>query len=332
MLRAGLTLLESLQILQEQASTRRMRALMSAIYRRVERGDRFSDGLESFPGVFSPFFVNIIRSGEVSGTLEQNLDHLAVQYTKEHELRQKVRTALLYPGIVVVVAAFIGFFFATYVLPQVAGLFTGLKGIKLPLVTIIMLKVSAVAREHTFLSFISLFGGMWLVWWTLRRKRLAPFTHAALLKLPILRGIVRDVNLARFALVFGTLLRSGVEITQSLEVTTRVLGNLYYKKAMKRALAGVQRGQTLSEVLVLMPDLFPKVTSRMIGVGERAGRLEEVLGFLSDFYETEVENTMKNLQTILEPVMLLLIGVVALAMAFAILIPIYNFVSAIRTI
>lgn len=332
MLRAGLTLLESLQILIEQSSSWRMRTILKGAYRRVERGEKFSDALGAYPQVFSPFYINIVRAGELSGNLEENLEHLAGQFTKEHELRQKVKTALMYPTIVIIAAAFIGFFFATYVLPQVAGLFTGLQGIKLPLVTVILLKVSAFARQYTFVSFVGLFGGLYFVWWFFRRKFLAPVTHYLVLRLPVIGRIVKDVNLARFSLVFGTLLRSGIDIVKAIEVTSSVLNNVHYKRALGRVLVEVQRGQPVSEVLARYPDMFPRLTGRMIGVGERAGKLEEVLGYLSDFYELEVETTMKNLQTILEPILLLFIGLVALGMAFAILIPIYNFIAAIRTL
>jgi len=330
MLRAGLTLLEALSILVEQAGSWQMRYVVKAIQRRVERGDKFSDALAAFPQVFNPFYVNIVRAGELSGTLEGNLDHLAIQYTKEHELRQKVKTALTYPTVVVIAAAGIGFYFATYVLPQVANLFQGLQGIKLPLATVILLKVSAFARAHTALAFFGLFGGVYFIYWFLRREFLAPVTHRIILHLPGVGKIAQDVNLARFALVLGTLLRSGVDIIKALEVAANVLGNYHYRKVLAKVLVEVQRGQPMSDVLSRYPELFPRVTGRMIGVGERAGKLEEVLEYLSDFYELEVETAMKNLQTILEPLLLILIGVVALGMAFAILIPIYDFISAIR--
>jgi type IV pilus assembly protein PilC len=331
MLRAGLTLIEALEILVEQAGSWRFRVIVKGILRKVERGNRFSDALAEYPQVFSQFYINIVRAGEYSGTLEENLDHLAIQFTKEHELRQKVRTALMYPTVVIVAAALIGFFFATYVLPQVAALFTGLKGVKLPLVTVLLLRVSDIARRYTFLSFIGLFGSIGFVFWFVKRKFLAPVTHLLVLKLFVIRKIVMDVNLARFSLVFGTLLRSGIDITRALEITASVLGNMYYKRALGKVLVEVQRGRPISEVLADFP-IFPKITSRMIGVGEKTGKLEEVLGYLAEFYELEVETTMKNLSTVLEPVLLLLIGVIALAMAFAILIPIYNFISAINRI
>ncbi len=332
MLRAGLTLLESLDILAEQATNVRMRRVISDVSKRIERGEKLSDSLEQHPAVFSPFYCNIIRAGEYSGTLDQNLDHLAVQFTKDYELRKKVKSALTYPTLVLVAAALIGFFFATYVLPEVAKLFEGLKGVELPWVTLLLLDVARIAREHTFLSFTILLGGIGGFFWVIRRRVLAPLTHYIAIRVWIFGRIVQEVNLARFALVLGTLLNSGVDIIKSLEVTSKVLTNVYYGRAVARALLDVQRGKALSEALGASPELFPRISSRMIGVGERSGKLEEVLGYLAEFYELEVESAMKNLSTLLEPIMLLIIGVVALGMAFAILIPIYNFVAAINRI
>ena len=330
MLKAGLTLLEALAILKEQAATKRMETLVRNLHQKVERGQKFSDALAEYPQVFTPFYVNITRAGEISGNLEENLTHLATQFSKEHELRQKVKTALMYPTIVVIAAAAIGFFLATYVLPQVANLFVGLRGVELPLVTRILLKVSEVARKYTLQTFVGLFGGIFFILWFVQRKFLAPVTHWLVLRLPVAGRIVQDVNNARFALVFGTLLRSGIDIVKAIEVTASVLSNIYYRKALLRVLAEVQRGKPMSETLVEYETLFPKIVSRMINVGERTGKLEDVLGYLSDFYELEVETAMKNLSTALEPILLLFIGGIALAMAFAILIPIYNFIAAIR--
>lgn len=332
MLKAGLSLLEAIAILRDQAGTWRLRLILKNLHQKVERGQKFSDALGEYPQVFSAFYVNIVRAGEFSGNLEENLEHLAIQFTKEHELRQKVKTALMYPTIVLVAAAAIGFFFATFVLPQVANLFLSLKGVELPLVTRILLRVSYIAREYTWQSFILVFGSIFFFLWFIRRPFLAPATHWLVLRLPIVGKIVKDVNLARFSLVFGTLMRSGIDIIKAIEVTSTVVGNVYYRRVFGKVLVEVQRGKPMSEVLEAHGELFPKIVSRMVNVGEKTGKLEEVMGYLSEFYELEVETAMKNLSTALEPVLLLFIGGIALAMAFAILIPIYNFISAIRRI
>lgn len=332
MIKAGLTLIESIRILVEQTTSWQMRRILQDTVRRIEAGEKFSDALARYPKVFSHFYVNIIDAGEVSGTLETNLEHLAEQYTKDYELRRKIKTAMLYPSIVLIAALLIGFFFTTYVLPQIANLFTSLQGVELPLVTRVMLAVSDFTRENTFLSFFSLIFLIWFVWWFVRLQFFAPFTHAVILRMPVFGNIVKDVNLARFSLVMSTLLRSGIPITQALDVTSRVLGNMYFRKAIQKSLEEVQRGIPISDTLSDYPKIFPKLTTRMINVGEQAGKLEEVLEYLTEFYELEVETTMRNLSTILEPLLLLMIGAIALAMAFGILIPIYNFISAIGRI
>ncbi len=329
MLKAGLTLLESLLILKEQAPNWRFRLIIGRIAQQVERGGAFSDALESYPRVFSAFYVNIVRAGELSGTLEQSLDHLAVQFTKDYELRSRVRSAMLYPAVVVVAALTIGFFFAIYVLPQVAQLFAGLKGIKLPLVTVILIDVARFARKYTVQSLVGGLAAVAAFLWLLRQKFMRPITGWLVLRLPIVGKITRNLNLARFALVFGTMLKSGIPITKAVEVTADVLGNYYYKRLLLRALGDLQQGKPLSEGLRRDEKLFPKITTRMVEVGEHSGKLEEVLGYLTDFYDLEVETTMKNLTAILEPVLLLIIGAFALALAFAIIIPIYNFIGMI---
>jgi type IV pilus assembly protein PilC len=302
------------------------------LVKEVETGNKFSDGLANYPRVFSSFYTNIVRAGEQSGTLSENLEHLAIQFTKDHELLMRVRSAMLYPTIVLTAASAIGFFFAIYVIPQVAGIFSSLQGIQLPWVTVVMLKAADIARRYTFVTFFGFVAFVALVIWILRRPILAPITHRVALRLPIMGGIIRDVNLARFSLVLGTMLRSGIPITNAVQVTADVLGNVRYKKTLGRSVDDMQRGNPLSESLAKQPAIFPTIVSRMINVGERSGNLESVLGYLAEFYELEVETSTKNLSTALEPILLLVIGLVALALAYAILIPIYQFISAIRRI
>jgi len=332
MLNAGLSLLESLSILEEQASTWRLKQILRQTVKTVESGKPLSEALEKYPRAFTAFYVNIVRAGEVSGNLEVNLEHLADQLSKDHELRSRVRSAMLYPTIVIIAAAAIGFFFATYIIPQVAGLFASLKGVKLPWVTIVMIDTADFTRKYTAATFFGGLGGIWFILWFLRRRFLAPITHWIVLRLPIVGPTVRDVNLARFAMVMGTMLKSGIPITQAIQITSEVLENHYYRSILKTALSRVTEGVPLSEGLLDSPRLFPKIVSRMISVGERSGRLEEVLKYLAEFYDLEVQTTMRNLANILEPILLVVIGLVALGLAYAIIIPIYNFIGMISKI
>lgn len=329
MVKAGLSLLESLKILEDQTVSGRFRAIIGQVVRSVEKGNSLSDSLAVFPKVFSPFYTNIVRAGETAGTLEENLDHLAAQFTKDHELRGRVRNALTYPIFVVVAGLAIGFYFALYIIPQITGLFVGLKGIELPLPTRVMLGIANFTRDHSLPMIVGLLGTVVFLSWFLSRKFMRPLVHGAIIRLPIFGKLARDLNLARFCLVLGTQMRSGIPIMQALEVTARVLDNWHYKQAIATAAEAVRRGNALSDSLGLHPDVFPRLTIRMIEVGERSGRMEEIFGFLSDFYSLEVETTMKNMTTILEPVLLVTIGLMAMGLAYAIIIPIYNFISAI---
>jgi len=201
---------------------------------------------------------------------------------------------MMYPGIVFGAALVIGFFFASYVLPQVSSIFTGLRDIELPLVTRILLAASSFAREHTLVAFLSLAGSGYFIYWFVRRKFLAPFTHYLILRLPVVGRISRDVNLARFSLMLSTLLRSGIDIVQALEITREVIDNVYYKRAIAGSHIDLQQGTSLRDSLLKNEDLFSGVVIHMIDVGERSGELEEVLEYLAEFYELEVESTMKD--------------------------------------
>lgn len=332
MIRSGLTLIESLRILRAQTSSWRFRIILGDLITAVERGGSLANTLAEYSQAFDHFYVNIVRVGEVTGNLEQNLNHLAEQLTRDHELRTKVKSAMFYPAIVMFAALAIAFVFAVFVIPQIAGLFTGLKGIKMPLITVIMLKTADFLRKNTLASFFGLFGGIAFIIWFLRRKFLWPVTHWLTLNLPAFGKIAREINLARFTMVYHTLLRSGVPIAQAATIASQVVSNRYYQNALERVYQQLQTGRPLAEILEDQPKLFPVMTTRMIAVGEHSGRLEEVLAYLADFYSLEVDNAVKTITNIIEPAMLLVIGLFAMALAFAIIVPIYNFIGAISTI
>jgi len=332
MLKAGLTLSDALKALVDQTKSPKFKKVLESVRVHVERGESFSGSLERHYKVFSPFYVHVVRAGELSGTLEENLEHLADQYVKDYNLRKRVQSAMLYPGIVFGAALVIGFFFASYVLPQVNSIFSGLSDIDLPWVTEVLMAMSNFMRDNTLISFLIMIGTVVFFWWLLRRKFVKPATHWLTLHLPIVGNIVKEVNLARFSLILGTLLKSGIDIVRALEITREVLDNMYYKRVIAEAHLEMQRGINLRESLKKHEELFPGVVTHMIDVGEQSGELEEVLKYLSEFYELEIESTMKNLSSVLEPVLLLFIGLVAMGLAYAILIPIYNYISAIRSI
>lgn len=332
MLRSGLTLAEALDILIDQARAGRFRGIIRRLRDNVTVGQSFTNSVSEFPRVFPNYYVSIVEAGETAGTLDDNLTYLAVQMNKENELRKKVKSAMLYPTIVMVAGLVIGYFFSIFVIPQVAELFAGLKGVQMPWYTRAMLFIANFTKSNPISTFIGLFGGLWVLIWFLRRRFLAPVTHWLALHLPVVSRISHDINLARMTMVTATMLKAGLDIITATDVSTKVVGNYYYRVALQEISEQMTRGDTMSEVLAKYDKLFPPVVTRMVAVGERTGKLEEVLEYLTEFYQLEVETTMKNLTTILEPVLLLLIGGMALVLALSILMPIYNYISSIRMI
>lgn len=328
MLKSGLSLHEALEIAHDSARGRLKKAV-GKLATSVSAGNSLSASFSQHPKIFPAFIVNVTKAGEQSGTLEENLENIAMQLQKEQRLQSKIKGAMTYPVVVLVAAFILGLAMAYYVLPQITPLFTGLK-IELPFTTRVVIAVSDIIRAHGVWLFpVIIFGVVFLVW--LARKKFAhPVTHWLLLHIPILKEISRGSNLTRFNLTLGTLLKSGLNIDEALKITQATLGNYYYRKALQNASQRVQHGSTVSENLQVHSHLFPKLVTSMIRVGEKSGRLDETLLYLSDFYETEVDASTKNLTTAIEPVLLIVIGVVVATLALAIITPIYEITGNIR--
>jgi len=328
MLRSGLVLSEAMEIILEQA-TGKMRKLSQGILKSIESGQTLSDSLLRYPRVFSPFFINIVDAGEVSGNLEKNLDNIAEQLKKENELTTKIKGAMYYPLTVLTAAFFMGIAMAFFVLPKITPLFEGLK-VKLPLSTRLLIQASHLIGEYGAWLFFGIVGIVVLSVWLLKRKIVQPFTHWWLLHLPIIKNIVIKTNLARFTRILATLLQSGIIIDEAIDIANKTLNNCYYKKALSKVSLHVAQGGKLSDSLEEFPQLFPRITTRMIKVGEKSGNLDETLFYVSESYENEVDNATKSLSTLIEPILLLSIGLVVAFLALSIITPIYQITGNIR--
>jgi type IV pilus assembly protein PilC len=328
MIKAGLSIDESVRVLRDQAANR-FRRVLSGVLRTVESGRPLSEAFAEYPGVFSELFIATIRAGEASGTLERSLDDLADQLTKSFELQRKIRGAMIYPVLVLSAALAIGLGLSYYVLPKVIGLFESIS-VDLPFTTRVLLGFSNFLLAHGTLFFVGLIvfivGFIQFIGWTPIR----PYSHWVLLKLPIFGKLAQNYNLAFFARTMSTLLRSGISIGDAFQVSSNTIRNALYKKALLRVRQGTETGIPASTVLEEFPKLFPSISTRMLAVGEHTGKLEETFGYLSSFYEDEVDNTTKNLSTILEPVLLILIGLAVAFIAISIIAPIYNFIGNIE--
>lgn len=327
MVRAGLPIDEALRILREQASSGTMKRVISSLISVIESGNALSDGMARFPRMFSPLYVNVIKSGERAGTLQKNLEGLSIQLTKSHELRSKVRSAMAYPILVLVSAVIIGLSLALFVLPKILRLFKSFK-VELPWTTRALVWVAELFDKHGLVLSLAIVAGLFAIVWLLKTRFVRPVYHQALIRTPVLGKISRNSNLALFCRTLGTSLASGLPIVTALDVAAKTFENEAYRRSLKGIAGQLQEGRQLSAALAVNK-LYPPVVYRMIAVGEKTGKLDEVLMFLAEFYESEVDIATKNLSTIIEPVLLIVIGLLVGGLALAIISPIYQITGSI---
>lgn len=322
MLTSGLTLVEALDTAAEQVAGK-FRRVISGVKASVESGRSFADSLQKFPKVFPPIYVSTVRVGEASGTLSENLQHLSRQLEKDYELVRKVRGAMIYPAIVLFATFALGTGIAVFILPKLAKLFASFSA-KLPTSTRILLEISRFFEHSGILFIVGLIVAIILLRFLLRSKPIRPLWHRVLLTLPLAGRVVRSVNLARMAWTLGTLLRSGVAITEAVAIVSESLDNEIYRRSLRRVGGSLERGMSLAKTLEAEGKLYPKIADRMVNVGERTGKLDEVLLYLAEFYEADLDHETKNLATTIEPILLLVIGLVVGFVAIAIVTPIYQ--------
>jgi len=328
MLKSGLTITESLSIALDSSSGS-LRKTLQGVLKSVESGQPLSSSFERYPKVFSGLFISATHAGESSGTLGENLEHLAEQLEKDKELVAKIKGAMLYPIVVLIAAFFLGLAMAFLVLPKITPLFEGLK-MDLPVTTRGLIWFSHFVQDYGTALFAGIVGFVIFMIWLVKQKFIHPVTHWLFLKVPIIKKISINANLVRFSRTLGTLLKSGLNIDEALVITKDTVGNYYYKKALESASARIGKGTKLSDNLEQYPKLFPKMTTRMVRVGEESGRLEETLLYLAGFYEVEVDTATKFLATAIEPILLIFIGLTVGFLALSIITPIYNITGNIR--
>ncbi|MDD4989425.1 MAG: type II secretion system F family protein [Candidatus Pacebacteria bacterium] len=326
MLKVGIGLSESLATLMIQ-SKGKLHDVLSDMRKNVESGMSFADALSKHKNVFNEFYIGLVRAGEESGNLADDLEQLANRYSKDYDLRQKVKSALLYPGVVLALTIALMMAISIFVLPKLTLLFKSLR-YTLPWYTQVMLSVSQFLSNYGIQAALGFIALVVLIVWLLRQKFSAPFRDRLYLDLPVVGGIVRTINLARFSLILGSLLKSGLPIKEAVTITGNVLGNVIYQRALLDALPRINAGEPLSSILE-ESNLFPPFATRILVVGEETGRLTDMLLYLSEFYEHELDATLKDLSTVLEPVLLIAIGIIVLGIALSIVTPIYNFIGSV---
>jgi len=328
MLKAGISLSAGLKTLAKQTANRRFAEIIMKIAANVEKGVSFTESLKPHQKVFSELFVSMIEAGEVSGKLEDVLVQLYIQLKKQNELYSKIKGALTYPAVIVLAMGGIGAFMIVVVVPKMMDMLKSFNA-ELPLATKILISVSDFIVNNGLLVTVAIVVFVLVVIKILSTHRGKYYFQAIVLKLPVVSPIIKKINLARFARTISTLLKTDIMIIKSFQITANTLGNLHYRKAVNEMSERIKKGSQINEIVAAYPKLFPPVVNQIISVGEQTGELDSILGELADFYEGEVDKIMDNLPSIIEPILILILGCGVGAMAVAIIMPMYSLTSAI---
>lgn len=322
MLSAGLSLPKALTVISSQSKNKKFKAVLKEVEEEVKMGNSLAASLKKHP-VFDELSVNMIRVGEVGGNLEEVLKLLADQLEKEHNLLSRVKGAMYYPSVILLVMVGVGIAMMTYVVPKLTTVFEDIQT-TLPLSTRIIIAVSNYMATHQIIVGLSLVGIVAALVVFFKSSFGKKAASAIFAKAPVIKKMIIKVNNARFARIYSSLTKSGVSVVESLRIISRTLTNDYYKKAFLDIGEGVQKGKTLHEELAKFPKLFPILTLQMVEVGEETGKTADVLTNLADFYEEEVNQITKNLSSIIEPVLMVIIGVAVGFFAISMILPMYS--------
>jgi len=323
MFKSKIPLVQSLHSIAEQTRNPGLREKILIISQEVEGGTRFSQALSVHPKLFSTFYVSMVKAGEASGTLSESLTYLADHLEREYHLQSKIQGAMIYPALIIVVVIGVLVMMMYFVIPNMTKVFTETDQ-DLPAITKIVIALSNFMRAWGWLVFLLSIGG---IIGFLRYSRTAEgkaIKDRIFLRIPFIGSFLRMTYLSRFAENLSTLIAGGIPIAQSLEITGEIVGNYVYQQIVFEIKEEVIRGENMSKVLARYPDAFPPILTQMVAVGEKTGTLDQSLMSVVDFYRKEVERSIDNLLSILEPVMVIFLGGIVAGLMGAILLPLYK--------
>lgn len=328
MLKSGISLARALKTLADQSENKYFKLILTDVATRVEKGSSFAESLEGYRKVFGDLFLSMIDAGELSGKLEEVLKQLFVQMKKEHQLVSKVKGAMTYPAVILMAMFGIGAFMLVVVVPKITAMFDELNA-ELPLATKILIGASDAIRNNGILVVISLVISITAISKILHTYKGKYVFQTIMLRVPVFSIIIKKINLARFARNISSLLKTDIMIVKCFQITANVLGNLHYKEALNDMAQVIKQGGKLNEAVKAYPHLFTPVVVQMIAIGEETGELDNILMELAEFYEDEVDQIMENLPTIIEPLLILALGLGVGGVAVAIVMPMFAISSAI---
>ena len=328
MVAAGVSLPRALKILADQTQSKKFNKALLNTSEEIIKGRSFSVALSKHPTIFSELFVSMVKVGEEAGTLEEVLRVLTDQMEKDHEIRSKIKGAMVYPLVIILAMIIIGILMMIMVIPKLAQVFADLE-IELPITTRAMIATSFFLSKFWYLLPIAVLAFLFLARISLKTKTGKLTIDTLVLKIPIIASIIKKTNTAYTARTLSSLIVAGVPIVRSLKVVSRTLGNIYYKEALLKAAEQVEKGNKLAVVLGQYEKIYPTLFIQMIEIGEETGETSHILEKLADFYEDEVTNATKNLSAIIEPVLMLIVGAAVGFFANSMIQPMYSMLESV---
>lgn len=322
MVDAGLAMVQSLQALAEQTTNKVMRDVIKDITTRVEGGDSFSEALQKHPKAFSRLYICMVAAGEKGGLLAEILARLAVYLENAARLRKKVKSAMMYPTVVSIVAVLITIFLLVKVVPVFGEIFNSF-GAQLPAPTQFLINLSKFVQKYIFLILPVGAGGVYSWFYFIKTPMGRQFWDTYRIRLPIFGSIAHKICLARFTRTLASLVRSGVPILEVLQIVSQTVGNVVMEKAIKTASYDIERGENISTALGKHP-IFPTMIIRMVTAGEQTGKIDNMLERIADFLDEEIETTLSGLTALIEPILIVFLGVVVGGMVICMFLPIFK--------
>ncbi|MBI4735758.1 MAG: type II secretion system F family protein [candidate division NC10 bacterium] len=327
MIDAGLPLVQCLEILASQQENKVFKKALTEIRQSVEGGLTFAAALKQHPKVFTSLYANMVEAGEAGGILDTILNRLAQYMEKAMGLKKKVKSAMIYPSTIVTVAMVVVIFLLIFVIPTFKSMFEGF-GATLPLPTQIVLEMSRIVRQYFLVGIGAIVAGIVALKWWYGTSGGKWAIDSLLLKAPVFGLLIRKVSVAKFTRTLGTLISSGVAILDGLEITARTAGNKVVEAAILKTRASISEGKTIAEPLK-DSGVFPPMVVQMIAVGEQTGALDAMLGKIADFYDEEVDTAVGNLTSLLEPMLMVFLGVIIGGVVIAMYLPIFKLVAVV---
>ena len=326
MIEAGLALSRALSVMERQTKNKQMKKILQSLIDSVNKGEELSNAMKQFPSTFPTLFISMVHAGEESGNLVNSLKGVAAQLEKTHTLTRRIQSAMIYPAIIFVLMIIIAVLMLVYVVPTLTETFREL-GVELPLSTRLLIAASEFLTQNFALvifMLITVGAGLTSLARTKRGKRTIDF---ALLHIPVISPIVKEVNSARTARTLASLLSAGVDLIIAIQITGDVLQNSFYKDVLKQTEMRVEKGENMSSIISEHADLYPVFVSEMVSVGEETGKLSEMFLGVATFYESEVDQKTRDLSSIVEPVLMIFIGIAVGFFVLSMIGPTYSLVD-----